>query len=209
MPHADPKWPKWNLVLERWRAASVPEVQIIPFELGKHRPGLPWYSLEDNRQSLLYENPVVGTAYHLVEYISQADTEFKAAYKLYAFCRLWDLDGFSSYVLQPLFEKHGEKLYGWWNANARHVLPPTNARFFFDDFRFPRQAAEWTRIVEEAALTWTAIAQEWAIIRIPAWLDRSSPEFKAFEEHENSRAEERERQEYERLRKKYGDGSPV
>jgi hypothetical protein len=195
------RWPRWQSVNEAWRSASVPDVRILPFDLHKHNANLPWFDLKQNDQVGIGDNPLDATACHLSVHILKAPEDLRVAYKLYAFCRENAITEFPHCVLQPIFEKHDEKLYGWWHSNARRVLP------WYDDINAlhnrERRDLSWREILQAAAVAWTQIAERWAVIRIPRWMDRNSAEYQAYERHSHELSEQRERCEYERLKKKF------
>ncbi len=190
-----------------WANFDVPDIEIIAFDIKEHNANLPWFRKAEKRQSVLTDNPVRGTAYHLCSYISSAQKEFKAAYKLYAYCRKNEISGFPAYVLLPVFEQHESNLYEWWSGNAKYVLPFVESDA---DAVTPSRGdlpGEWKLLVKAAALTWTSIASAWSVIRIPDWMERGSPEYAAYERVRNATAEDFERREYLRLKEKFEGSS--
>lgn len=198
-------WPKWSAVYDLWEKAEVPEVTEVPFQIGEHYPSLRWMSLSSGKQVDLGNNPTESTAYHLIEYLKGKPSELRAAYKLYAFCRSEDLSMFPTFVLAPAMEQHGDVLHGWWNANAKHVLPwieNDRSRLAFD-MRGKDQKKRWQEIVQEAARVWSLIAKHWGVVRTPDLMDRNSQEYKTYQAYLHDAHEKRERMEYERLKEKY------
>ncbi|NTV51295.1 MAG: hypothetical protein HGA69_00460 [Desulfobulbaceae bacterium] len=202
------RWPKWETVLETWNQAAVPNIDIVTFSIkDQHYPGLPWFDKKRNRQYIGASSPQLGTAYHLCKVLPEQHAEFQVAYKLYAFCRYFDLYGFSGEVLHPVFVKNESAFYEWWNGNARYVLPPFEYRINYERFDSLRTACGWTFLMECAAEVWKEIAANWAVIKIPAYMETDSPEYAQYKQFEDKKYEQREREEFERLKKKFGSGS--
>jgi len=202
VPSAPPGWPKWCSVYHTWQNARVPDVQILPFNLAKHTPYLPWFSLERNQQ-FSTSNPVLDTAHHLLELALKTDDELKAAYKLHAFCREKKISpDFLIYVLAPIFQRCDPALCAW-NCNAKYVLPSYHNTNLVFEQRYDFQRQRWKQLVQDAASAWTTIAERWAVIRIPGLMDRDSEEYNIYCNHVRALSEKHERLEYERLKRKF------
>lgn len=198
-------WPKWANVYERWEKVAVPEITEVQFHAGEHYPTLPWIELSSGRQVDQGARPTDDTASHLIRYLNGKHIELKAAYKLLAYCRSQDLSEFSLFVLEPVMERHGENLQGWWHSNARNVLPwHGNDRSRFDtDKRTQEQRTYWQELVQDAAKAWQQIAERRGVVRTPDLMERNSQEYKAYEAYCRAAEEKRERNEYERLKRKF------
>jgi len=200
------KLPTWASVLATWSEANVPDVREIPFKSGEYFPSLPWFDLKVGRQSEVSENPVLTTAYHLLKVIPSDNEELKAAYKLEAYCRTMDDLEFSAFVLRPVFEKYGHRKGELWHSNAKQVLPWNEQRLSRYELqeKFKSQRGDWSVLVQEAAKEWIGIAERWAVIRIPEWMEIGSEELSDYERHHSASTEAHEREQYERLKQKFG-----
>lgn len=133
-------------------------------------------------------------------YLKDKDEELVAAYKILAF-----LKGFQpiNVLIEPLsftMGKYNEHIYGWWSANSKYVLPPCQ------NYSYAKKAftdKDWKDIVNQAAVEWKSIANEWQIIWIPDYMDPKSEEYKSFEKLSNQKYEEQEFQKYLILKEKY------
>jgi hypothetical protein len=194
---------QWDQIYEFWNKLEVPEVKIIDFETGINTIDSPWFSIQEKKQVNYLENPMRETAYHLCICLKDKNPELIAAYKILAY--LWsnrqkDLLYDS---LSFAMKKYNERTNSWWSLNAVYILPYCNT-LHNSDFRISKLTdKDWDKIVTNAAKEWTAIANEWAIIRIPKFMDRDSDEYKLFETYSESVHEQREYQEYLRLKKKF------
>jgi len=200
------RWPRWSAVVDAWNDLGVPSVQVVEFLIGEQYPSLPWLDRKTNHQYIGSSSPQNDTAYHVAVTLPGRPEELLIAYRLYAFCRQHELDDFSVGVLLPAFERFDFALYSWWNANAKYVLPPTGFRTtarWRGDAR--TQLRNWPTLVQEAGETWRNIAESWAIIRIPDFMDHRSPEYQRFREYVTAEHERRERAEYERLKAKFAE----
>lgn len=191
----------WDEVYKIWQDGNVPSIEIIKFELGKHHPQLPWIDLKDGRQ-YGSGNVCYSTAWHIFKFISTSPKEFQAAYKIYAYCRERNYSQFWK-ILSPVFEKYDYHLGGWWNGNARKVLPHYEHKLRTYDYLRPT-SLELGIVVKGAIEAWTHIAQNSAIIRIPDWMDFDSAEYEEYRNAVDKAREDQEHSEYLRLKKKFG-----
>ncbi|MBS1941157.1 MAG: hypothetical protein JST38_09790 [Bacteroidetes bacterium] len=199
MNHTPGLWKKmWSL----WQESEVPPVRIIDFRFGKDIIQWPWYSLAQNKQVGYVNTPMQSTAYHLCSYLKDKDQELIAAYKIHAFLVANHMAEFPYHDLDHAMKKHGENLHGWWSPNSIHVLPYVQKDDYWVRAR-PYTNRMWREVVTRAATEWQAISQEWAVIRIPKFMDTDSPEYREIAEHSRKLHEEREHQEYLRLKKKF------
>jgi hypothetical protein len=193
----------WSEILERWRERDVPEVDLLPFDFSIHYPGCPWYSRIDSHQLVRTTGPRFQTAGHLVKLVESDKANALLALKLLTVCREAGVTDFPVDVLGPVFAQVDLHISSWWDGNARHLLPPLDwsiAR----PHRLPSTLRpDWPTIVDVAANRWTQVAHEWAVIKIPDFLDSSDPVRIGYEEWQDRLAEERERREYERLKAKF------
>lgn len=189
--------------------AGVPtsDIEVLPFDVTCHHPEAQWFDRRTNRQRLRLPAPSRNTAWHICLVLPSKPPEFVAAYKLYAFAREHELEGFASAVLAPVFAEHGTALHGWWNGNSKYVLPADLG--YYPISRFDHEyARKWSDFVTHAALLWQSIAEHWAIIRIPQLMDPRSPEYEEYETARASSTESVERREYERLKQRFEESSP-
>jgi hypothetical protein len=95
----------------------------------------------------------------------------------------------------------------FWTGGAKHLLPPLSGDFIFigSSLRYDEaaQLAGWRALVTEAAECWTALANEWALVRIPRFLHPSSAEYREWARFASAQSELYERAEYERLKRKF------
>jgi hypothetical protein len=199
------RWPKWSAIVETWCDLSVPDVEVLDFVLGEQYPSLPWLNRQTGRQYIGASSPQKDTAYHLCVFLPTKPPELTIAYKLYAFCREHEIEEFAIGALRPAFNKFDQELYSWWNGNAKYVLPPKDFRTAFWRSDARAQARNWKALVQEAADTWRAITESWAVIRIPDYMDRDSPEYRLYYQYVRELHEQQERAEYQRLKAKFGD----
>jgi len=204
MPYHEPSWPKWKEVVSVWNETIIPEIEVLPFIIGKHYDRCPWWHKMEKQQDV-GQYPYNYTASHIVSQLPKHDPELQMAYKIYAYCRENHLDSFPSTVLHPIFVKHGSALYDWWSGNARYVLPylENRDRLGSDKEYAHSQAKEWKKIVSNAALSWKQISETWAIIRIPELMDQKSKEYSEYIDYCNRKYEQHEREEYKRLKMKF------
>jgi hypothetical protein len=190
----------WNKIFDKWKKQNVPDVVIRKFEIGQQSPNFPWFSIENNSQYIYSENPLNDTAYHL-SYIQNMDQELIAAYKILAYLRYYSNLTVWSEVLAHAMTKHDKKLYHWWNANAKNILPYTqNCNTYIDKKLYLN---DWEKLVEQSANLWKDIAKEWEIIKIPDHMNSNSPELKDFQDFERKVQDNIEYQQYLRLKNKF------
>lgn len=197
------RWPKWSAIADIWHDLNVPEIEVLDFVLGEQYPSLPWLNRKTSHQYIGSSSPQNDTAYHLCVVLPTSPPELSITYKLYAFCRQHEIEEFAIGALRPAFNKFDQELYSWWNGNAKYVLPPIEFRTAFWRSDARTQARNWKALVQEAADTWRIIAEKWALIRIPDFMDRDSPEYRQYNQYVREQDERRERAEYEWLKAKF------
>jgi hypothetical protein len=104
------------------------------------------------------------------------------------------------------FHAHGLGGSTWWTGGAQHLLPALPKLMHLDHPRLGDEAAQiarWPALVTEAAEHWTAIANEWALIMIPEFMDPTSAEYLEWLRFASAQETLRERAEYERLKIKF------
>ncbi|MBO9727228.1 MAG: hypothetical protein J7623_01185 [Chitinophaga sp.] len=195
----------WSSIYEYWISLNVPDVTFIKFNREKHSPHSPWF--EKNRQAQFYfsENPILNTGAHLGRYLKDKPKELIAAYKIFAFLRFNQLDDSFNFIIDEPFKKFNENYRDWWNASAKHIFPyysSINHHYFPRSFE-ERKKIQITSIIDAAAQAWTDIANEWALIIIPGYMDRNSNELGEYWDAVKKEEDEREFREYLRLKKKY------
>lgn len=202
MVRRDLKWPDWQVVFTLWNSHKIPDVEIMPYKLGTIQQ--PWVMREEyseNRVSCMVSNPQASTASHLCRTLFDAPLELMAAYKLNAYCVEKEYFEFRRMILVSAFERYGESIGGWWNANAKYVLPYVDELNLYLHSKDERVG--WQETVEEAATCWRRIAEQWVIVRVPRLMDHRSEEYRKYQAYSDRACENREREEYERLRRKF------
>ena len=199
-------WPRWEEVRSAWESLEVPDVTIVPFDIGTHYSSLPWVSLATGKQLIDNTSPNRWTARALCEDYPNLSEDHRIAFKLLTVARRYQLDVIK---IRLLLKVPGFDIRDWWSANSIYVLPPT-------DYTFPTQLVElhrfderpaaraWREFVAASADVWKAMAARWAVIRIPDFMDYDGSERAAWDAHLASEREKRERAEYAYLRTKYG-----
>ncbi len=161
----------WLEIVGKWDNVIVPDVEIIHFDPDVHENNTcPWFDNIEKRQINFDSKPIIDTAKGLV-YLNSKDNELAIAFKLLGFTRgkLTPCVDTLNYALYGIFEKYGEAVRHWWPPAAKHVLP---INFNSRDYGIlpPYKQEELTEVielVEQAALTWKAIAQTVSIVTIP------------------------------------------
>lgn len=204
-------WPDWSTVYEYWRQFDIPEVEVVSFEIGVHFSREPWLRVSNNTQ-LNSSNPQIDTARHICNQFETCNDEIKALYKLYTFLVSRGFELFRYNSIDKAWRTSGAAREFDWGINAKHLLPyvafpSTLSRGELErltwDYESRRRPEMWKQIVELCSLEWAAIAGELAVIRIPLWMDFDSEEYAKYTRYIKELAEERERLEYERLKRKY------
>jgi hypothetical protein len=200
------EWPEWGKVMLEWSKHTVPDVEICAFQIGDHYADLPWFKKQTQSQVSGLSNPQNDTAYHLCASLSGKSEEFKVAYKIYAICKEIEFPILRLNPIIHIFEKNDYRLNNWWHSNARNVLPhidePMPESVFY---RLP-DMPNWRDLTGYAAKTWTAIAEQWVVIRIPNFMDHRSEEFRQYTAYVDKLSLQHERKEYERLKAKFEKG---
>lgn len=198
----DPRWPSWTAVFRHWKRLDIPDVDIYPFKIGEHYPRLPWLDRYDS-EPLVHGNPQYDTAYHICKILPSLPAGMNAAYKLLAYCREYSFFDFASAVLVPALSINRSVPSKWWHARAKSILPPHPTGTHGTEYSRNWQASHWKQLVNEAGSAWRTIAQDWAIVRIPDFMDRSAGEYLEYALYQNRVSEAQEWREYERLKEKF------
>lgn len=192
----------WQVMLNAWHKAGVPDVQIINFEIGQHHANSPWLDLQDGRQHSGMSSPQTNTAYVVCKVFPTLSEEAKAAFQLYTYGVAEGIDWVHE-VLWPFWETEGCHAGKYWHPNTKHLLPYVETSRSHSYMQVDYGPENWREVVAQATETWTAIAANWAVIRIPDYMDHKSIEYKEYYRHVDRRSEQREREEYERLKRKF------
>lgn len=192
----------WHNVYEIWASHEVPEVSIMTFNTDLHRFASPWWNVKHDEQARYSESPYNDTARHLATTLQHQPKELVAAYKLYAFSRLVGASHAMAESLSEPHKRYGIFLHHWWHSNAKNVLP------FTEDAPENKltigRSNNWETLINSAAIKWTQIALEWNVIRLPSYMDPDSDEKREYEKLTHNTHEQNERNEYLRLKKKFG-----
>jgi hypothetical protein len=194
---------RWQKIYSYWESFNVPEVTTIKFDYEKYFCDVPWYSIEVKRQVVHENSPVKDTAYHLAVCLKNKNPKLIAVYKIYAFLRNYGLSNLLTDILVFAFKKDDEEINGWWSYNAKYLLPDVD--FYASDYGLHKNMSDkdWKKIVEVSAQLWKLLAEKWCIIMIPKFLDINSVDYKIYNELSEKKFEEKEFQEYLRLKEKY------
>jgi hypothetical protein len=193
----------WDKIYNLWQEQNVPEIKIRKFDLTKHNYYYPWFYIKSKYQPFIESNPLIDTAYHVSNYLLGSDSELVAAYKIYAFVRHYCLYDFLTEELNFAMNKQGKNLYGWWNGNAKNLLPSTERPISLIIFNQSQSKYNWKEVILEAARYWNQIAVEWEIIIIPDFMDRNSEEYENLKNFVKKQSEQREYQQYLSLEAKF------
>ena len=192
----------WDNILKKWAEQDVPNITLLKFEIGIHFSNCPWFCLKDNYQNTQSGNPLDQTAFHLCCFLQDKPIELVAAYKIYAALKYYSEDWLWNQPLSEAMAKHGENLYGWWNHNAKNILPyTTNCNNYFRNGI--KNINEQEDLTIQSANLWKDISREWAIIKIPTYLNKDSNEYNEYHAFSKKEADEREYQQYLRLKNKF------
>ena len=190
----------WNHIYETWKQASVPDIDIIPFEVSIHQDDYPWIHKKDKTQSFRQSNPITTTAYHLGFHLKGKDKELVAAFKLKAYCKQnAQYSDVHKYTFN-CFSSFDEPTLGW-TQNSRIVLP-----YYELPSDFPirhRYGASINEVVDSAIAAWTAISKEWAMLYIPSWMDYTDEKYIEYQGLQNKLDDEWQYKEYLRLKAKF------
>lgn len=202
-------WPEWRRVYEVWKSFGVPRIESVRFDPGQHSIFTSW--AERRNHSPLHHSSVQRqTALHLFFNLRDESSELVAAYKINACCIEYSLRRFRENVLEPAFNTMGTSSFRWWRSNARLVLPYTDGKTELDVLALDMEEHDWKLIVNQSARKWTIIANELVIVRNPSLMDWESDEYRDYIEHCKRRREERDREDYERLKARFeGSEAPA
>jgi|GEM_PF-6584040 len=192
----------WEDTYKYWLALSVPDIEFITFDREKHNPYFEWYDKEEKDQLHYHDNPIKQTAFHLANYLKDREGELIAAYKIFSILKYFNLYEYNNKI-EPAFSKYHEELYGWWSPNSKYLFPYFEGINDFELSRRSHQSADWKTIINTAAKFWTEIANHLSIVIIPELMNHDSAEYKAFSDFEKSIEDQREYQQYLRLKEKF------
>jgi hypothetical protein len=200
-------WPSWHEVVEHWSGLGAPEVEILPWVRDQMSEAT-WTPRERYGERMPADPVLPGvrdSARHLALDLPRLGTQPNIAFKLEAFCREADLEGFLIHVVFRAYRDFAdERAAGpWWPHNSRHVLPKS-ASSQFRGARYEDQAASWRAIVTEASDFWASLAASWVIVRTPALMDVHSPEYREYQRVEDQNKKVEDRRLYESLRGRFG-----
>jgi len=184
-----------------WKNLNVPEIEVRAFDYETDRHQGPWHFKDNPNYIPSNSNPHELTARHLVVLLKDKPEGLKILYKLYAF--VCNHHGRCQYapVFSELFKAFNEDL-NWWPSNAKHLIPsPSEVNTFYN---YGNDFKNFSDIIHKAAAFWTAMSQEYVIVRTPDLMDRNSEEFKEFQQKSSLEYEQREFRRYLELRKKFG-----
>jgi hypothetical protein len=192
----------WEDTYKYWVTANVPDVELISFDIKKHSPYFEWYNKKEKSQLHYHDKPVKQTAFHLGKYLKDKDPELITSYKIFSVLKYLDLYEYIGNI-EAGFSKFNENLYGWWSPNAKHLFPYfeniNNSNFS----KRKHRNADWKIIVDIIAEFWTELEKSLAIVIIPELMDHDSSEYKAYNNFEESIEEQRQYQQYLRLKEKF------
>lgn len=193
----------WDKIWNLWQEQNVPDVKTRKFNFAKHNYYYPWFETKENSQPFIDSNPWRNTAYHLSKSLVDKSPELITAYKIYAFVRNYSLYDFLVEELNFAMRKQNNTLHSWWSGNAKNILPDISNPVRINYQNQVQSKDKWKEITIEAAGYWKQLAKEWEIIIIPDFMDRDSEEYGNYQSIARKQSEEREYQEYLRLKKKF------
>lgn len=192
----------WDDTYKYWLALDVPDVEFLTFDLEIHNPYFEWYDKKEKRQLRYNDNPIKQTAFHLGSYLKGKEKELISAYKLFSIIKYSDHYEFTDKI-EHCFLRYKEDMYGWWSPNSKKLFPYFEGINDFELRGGRRYSVEWKALIDAAAKFWTEIANSLSIIIIPELMEYNSTERKAFDDYNNKREEQREYQQYLRLKEKF------
>jgi hypothetical protein len=76
-----------------------------------------------------------------------------ATFKIFAFAKNYSQFDLWRETLLYVMKKNGEDLYGWWNSNAKYVLPSIKNE---DEFHYekPKRLLDWERLIIQSTDCW-------------------------------------------------------
>lgn len=196
----------WQKVYELWLSQNVPMLEVR-----KYDPNLSYFSVWVDKVPrpgswFTSSNPQNDTARFLLKKEFISNPEVHAAFAILAYLKSqqeqqrcsWEF----AYNLKEATEsalKSAGQLYYFWSGNAKHVLVG------IADFERQGKFGSWQEFVLEAAEYWTIAAEQLALVRLPKYMERDSDEFQESIARSEIEFEQKERAEYERLKRKYKD----
>ena len=90
-----------------------------------------------------------------------------------------------------------------WPTNSRYVLKVNVEYPRPSSWQAEENLGDSQEITLRAALTWIKLADKWVVIRIPDSMDHNSSEYAEFREQAAKEVEERQRSQYESLKRKF------
>lgn len=193
----------WKEIYAYWKSLEVPELTLIDYEFGKHSTYSPWFDKEEKRQAYHSDNPILDTGRHLGSYLRNKPQELKDTYKIFAFLRYKGLYGFFDLVEEP-FSKYDTDTRGWWSSQAKNLFPYFQIDSEYFDYRnLTNNSKNIQTLLDKAAETWKDISKRWALVIIPDLMDSDSEEYSNYCDQSKKLHEDREYQEYLRLKAKF------
>lgn len=192
----------WNEIYKYWNSLEVPNMTLVKFEYGKHTTDSPWFEKKRQHQFYHSDNPILQTGFHLGHYLNDKPQELIDAYKIFSYLRYNQLYELFDIVKEP-FKRHNEDQRDWWNSNAKNIFPYYES---INNYHFNKRdtsVKDIKAILDAAAHAWKDIANEWSLIIIPNLMIHNSEEYKDYQHKIKQNNEQREYQEYLRLKKKY------
>lgn len=180
----------WEKMFKLWEGQNVPTVQLKKFSFGKHLDGEPWYNLKKEAQVLFSTRNEIQMANLLATYFRKKDNpEITAAFKIDAFLRNFYGQTFFERPIHKGLHKNKINVLDFWYYNTRYVLPDIDLDVYEIGSDF--NAKDWKKVTLKAAEVWIKIAETFAILLLPRFLDRDFEEFKQFQEKYRSQKKER------------------
>ncbi|MDR3715594.1 MAG: hypothetical protein P4L51_22520 [Puia sp.] len=176
------KLKNWNDIYEYWISKAVPNMTFMRFEYGKHLTSTPWFKKNGQSQFYYNDNPILDTGAHLAGHLKQKPQELIDAYKIFAFLRSRELFNLYGIIEEP-FKKNKEDLSDWWGAGAKKIIPYHSSINDYYDNRILNSPDNVKMVIDVAAQAWKDIANEWALIIIPKYMDVDSEEYNEYYEY--------------------------
>lgn len=192
----------WNKMFKVWESQNVPYIRLKKFNFEKHLDDEPWYIIEEKTQVLFNSRNEVQMAHLLARFMKEKNNlEISAALKIDAFLRNFYGRTKLQDPINIALQKQNFKISDFWYYNTRYVLPEINLNIY--DIGYEVQEKDWEKIIKKAADVWKELADTYAIIIIPRFMNKASMEFKQFTEKKNKQKKEREYQHYLSLKAKF------
>jgi hypothetical protein len=192
--------PSWKKIYDRWLSFGVPPVEVLTFVDGMMDPRLCWVSRSDqSRFPYQISNPQRDVAWRFVQGFTDFQAENYAAFLLHAYAD--QHEDWIGYDIGTVIYNRARDLdeTDCWHKAARRLIPGESRRYTGEKNSLA--------VVDAAAEAWINVSQSFSVVRIPEFMDFESDEYVNYitrvRKMNISLTEEQDRQEYERLRKKY------